>query len=73
MSSLTHTIASSLGASEAGLRLVLGQLAGYPLLFLYRRHLARQGSHLSLVEVQRRSALIGPELRIVACASNLMP
>ena len=43
--SWTHTIASSLGASEAGLRLVLGQLAGYPLLFLYRRHLARRDSN----------------------------
>jgi len=35
----THNVANSLGASESGLRLVLGQLAGYPLLLLYRRHI----------------------------------
>ena len=32
-----------------------------------------QSSHLSLAELQRGSALIGPELRSVGCASNLMP
>ena len=59
----THSIASSLGASESGLRsahyvypgllvnilinsrLVLGQLAGYPLLLLYRRHLANKDTN----------------------------
>ena len=33
----------------------------------------RQCSPLSLVQVQRGSALIGPELQSVACASSLMP
>jgi len=41
----THSIASSLGASESALRLVLGQLAGYPLLLLYRRHLANKDTN----------------------------
>jgi len=40
--SLTAFLASSLGAPEAALRLVLGQLAGYPLLLLYRRHLSNK-------------------------------
>ena len=34
---------------------------------------SRQGSPLSLVELQRGSALIGPELQSFACASNHMP
>merc|ERR1719507_1030289 len=42
----THSIASSLGASESALKLVLGQLAGYPLLLLYRRHLAHRETNL---------------------------
>ena len=33
----------------------------------------RQRSPLSLVEVQRGSALLGQELQCVACASSLMP
>lgn len=41
----THSVANSLGASESGLRLVLGQLAGYPLLLLYRRHLANKDTN----------------------------
>jgi len=44
--SWTYAIASSLGASESGLRLVLGQLAGYPLLLLYRRHLANKETNI---------------------------
>ena len=44
-SSWTTSLASSLGAEESGLRLVLGQLAGYPLLLLYRRHLATRDTN----------------------------
>jgi len=40
--SWTARLASSLGSPESGLKLVLGQLAGYPLLLLYRKHLASQ-------------------------------
>jgi len=32
--------AASLGASEAALKLILGQVLGYPLMLLYRKHLA---------------------------------
>jgi len=48
MSSTTWTasIASSLGAEESGLKLVLGQLAGYPLVFFYRRHIAKQDTNV---------------------------
>lgn len=35
----TATIAEELGGSEAGLKLLLGQLAGYPLLLIHRRFL----------------------------------
>ena len=41
----THEVANILGAAESGLRLVLGQLAGYPLLLLYRRHLANKDTN----------------------------
>lgn len=44
--SWTGSIAASMGAPEAALKLVLGQLAGYPLLLLYRRHLADKDSNL---------------------------
>jgi lysophospholipid acyltransferase 5 len=37
--------AASLGASEAALRLILGQLAGYPLVLLYRRLLAHRDTN----------------------------
>jgi len=46
MSSWTASIANSLGAEESGLKLVLGQLAGYPLLLLYRRHLANKDTNV---------------------------
>ena len=35
-------MAEALGSSEAGLRLVLGQLLGYPVMLFYRRHIAGQ-------------------------------
>ena len=35
----TATIAEELGGSEAGLKLLLGQLAGYPLLLIHRKFL----------------------------------
>ena len=41
----THSVAGVLGAPEPGLRLVLGQLAGYPLLLLYRRHIANKDTN----------------------------
>ena len=41
------SVAESVGSSEAGLRLVLGQLLGYPVMMLYRRHIA---SHQSTVQ-----------------------
>jgi lysophospholipid acyltransferase 5 len=41
MSSIA-SLAASVGASEAAIKLVLGQLAGYPLLLFYRRHLAHR-------------------------------
>jgi len=40
------SLASTVGASEAGLKLVLGQLAGYPLLIFYRHHLAHRETNL---------------------------
>ena len=40
------SLAESLGSSEAGLRLVLGQLLGYPVMLFYRRHVAGQQSTL---------------------------
>ena len=43
--SWTANLATSLGAQESGLKLVLGQLAGYPLLLLYRRHLASKDTN----------------------------
>jgi len=39
-STWTYTLATSLGAEESGLKLVLGQLAGYPLVLAYRKFLA---------------------------------
>jgi len=44
-STWTYNLATSLGAEESGLRLVLGQLAGYPLVLLYRRYLATRDSN----------------------------
>jgi len=43
---LVATLAASAGASEAALKLVLGQLAGYPLLLFYRRHIAHRETNL---------------------------
>jgi len=43
--SWTGALASSLGAPEAALKLVLGQLAGFPLILFYRRHLAQKESN----------------------------
>jgi len=40
------SVASALGSSEAGLRLVLGQLLGYPVMLFYRKHVACQQSTL---------------------------
>jgi len=40
------SLAAALGAPEAALRLVFGQLAGYPLLIFYRHHLAHRESNL---------------------------
>lgn len=40
------SLAASVGAPEAALKLVLGQLAGYPLLLFYRRHLAHRETNL---------------------------
>ena len=40
------SVAESLGCSEAGLRLVLGQLLGYPVMLFYRRQMASQQSTL---------------------------
>lgn len=39
--SVIASTAATLGASEAALRLILGQLAGYPLMLLYRYLLVR--------------------------------
>ena len=36
------TTAASLGASEAALKLILGQLLGVPLMFLYRAVIAHR-------------------------------
>jgi len=44
-STWTYNLASSLGAEESGLKLVLGQLAGYPLVLFYRRFLAYRDSN----------------------------
>ena len=38
------SVAETVGSSEAGLRLVLGQLLGYPVMMLYRKHIASQQS-----------------------------
>jgi len=43
---LVATLAASAGASEAALKLVFGQLAGYPLLLFYRRHIAHRETNL---------------------------
>jgi len=43
--SWTASLATSLGTPESGLRLVLGQLAGYPLLLVYRRLLASRDTN----------------------------
>ncbi len=37
----TASAAESIGAPEAGLRLILGQVAAYPLFLLYRSHLCK--------------------------------
>ena len=39
--SWTATAAASLGAPEAGLKLILGQVSGYPLFLLYRAALSK--------------------------------
>jgi len=44
-STWTANLASSLGTEESGLKLVLGQLAGYPLVLLYRRYLASRDTN----------------------------
>ena len=46
---------------------------GYRTSYEFTLGTVRQCSPLSLVELQRGSALIGRELQSVACASNLMP
>lgn len=42
----TGYLAASIGAPEAGLKLVLGQIAGYPVLLFYRKYLADKESNL---------------------------
>ena len=42
MVGLVASLAAAAGASEAALRLILGQLTGYPLMLLYRSRVARQ-------------------------------
>jgi len=44
-STWTYNLATSLGAEESGLKLVLGQLAGYPLVLFYRKFLAYRDSN----------------------------
>lgn len=39
-------LAASVGAPEAALKLVLGQLLGYPLVYFYRKHLAHRETNL---------------------------
>jgi lysophospholipid acyltransferase 5 len=49
MGTWTKDAAESLGGSEAGLKLILGQLAGYPLLLFYRKFLSDKDPKLQHV------------------------
>ena len=56
------SVAESLGSSEAGLRLVLGQLLGYPVMLFYRRHIACQQAilqHLYFIITGKTDPQIG--------------
>ena len=62
----TADVASSLGAPESGLKLILGQLSGYPIFLLYRAHLGKlpawlQHLYFALTGLFMAYWAIGPE------------
>jgi len=59
MGGWTGELAASVGGSEAGLKLILGQLSGYPILLFYRKFLSNKDPNLQHVYFALTGLLLG--------------
>jgi len=55
----TASLAESLGGSEAGLKLIIGQLLGYPLLLFYRKFISNKDPNLQHVYFAVSGLMLG--------------